>query len=87
LHWRADIFQMGLGWWREIFKADNLWAQKDLEGHLPVLPIFPDAEDHLGGLVNNLNSWAVFQTCILSRERTGHCGFSNHLSDLVLRGV
>lgn len=56
-------------------------AQKDLEGQLLVLPIFPDAEDHLGGLVNNLNFWADFQTRILSRERTGHGGFSSHLSD------
>lgn len=49
-------------------------------------PIFLDA-DHLGGLVNNLNFWAVFQTHILSGERRGRCGLSNHLSDLVLREV
>lgn len=91
LPWRAAIFQRGLGQWRGISKADHLWAQKNLKGHLPVSPIFPDAVDHLGGLVNNLNFWAVFQTYILSGERTGRrCGLSNqasHLSDLVLRRI
>lgn len=60
--------------WSAGLRITHLKAQRDLEGHLPVFPSnFPDAQDHLGGLVKNLNFWAAFQTHRLpfSGERPG----------------
>ena len=60
--------------WREGLRITHLKAQRDLECHqLVLLSNFPDAQDHQGGLVKNLNFWAVFQTHRLpfSGERPG----------------